>query len=157
MFKIKFFFTFLFTVIIILFSSLTVKAFGQNNLTRQEDSQPFYNSLPGIAMIAITFITIVFLVAGACVAVTAIKNSSNESPLLINSFMTSSNALKIFTITAVLVGVIFLGLANRLTEGSIALLSSVGGYVLGTAQQPISLSKEKSKGDITGKDPTDTL
>ena len=88
-----------------------------------------------VTIISLSLILIIFLMASTFLACKSLENNVKTAEFL-NSFLTSSNALQILTVTAVLVAAMFLGLADRLNDGVLALLSSVAGYVLGSLQSP---------------------
>jgi hypothetical protein len=96
-----------------------------------------------ITIISLSLILIIFLITATFIACKALENNAKTAEFL-NSFLTSSNALQILTVTAVLVTAMFLGLADRLNDGILALLSSVTGYVLGSLQRPDTASNSQA-------------
>jgi hypothetical protein len=99
---------------------------------KDSDAKTFLSIL---TIISLSLILITFLIVSTFLACKALENNAKTAEFL-NSFLTSSNALQILTVTAVLVAAMFLGLADRLNDGVLALLSSVAGYVLGSLQSP---------------------
>ena len=89
--------------------------------------------LSALVIIALSLIILVFLGTSCFVAHTTVKNNSKAAEYL-NAFFSSSNALQILTVSSVVVTLMFLALSDSLTEGALALLSSVAGYVLGSLQ-----------------------
>jgi hypothetical protein len=106
------------------------------------DAKTFLSTL---IIISLSLIIIIFLIASCFVANAALKNNDKTAEFL-NSFFTSTNALQILTVSAVMLTTVFLALSDRLTDGALALLSSVAGYVLGNLQkQPEKSNKNKEE------------
>jgi peptidoglycan/LPS O-acetylase OafA/YrhL len=83
-----------------------------------------------------TVLTVAIVISGVAVT-TALRKNSTDASESIKDFFNGGYALKILTVFAVLITATYLALAGRLSEGAIALLSSVSGYVLGTMQGSI--------------------
>jgi len=126
-----------------------VQAFNSNSVAQSlpvvdQLKDPEAKTLLSIlTMISLSLILIIFLITATLVACKALENNIKTAEFL-NSFLTSSNALQILTVTAVLVTAMFLGLADRLNDGILALLSSVTGYVLGSLQRSDKASNSQA-------------
>ncbi|MEO3678187.1 hypothetical protein [Rheinheimera fenheensis] len=84
-----------------------------------------------IAMYALTALLFTGLLVSGIAAIYAISKAPDTAATSLKAFFDGGNALKILTVFAVLVTAAFLALAGQLSEAAIALLSSIGGYVLG--------------------------
>lgn len=88
--------------------------------------------LSRLAIYAMSIVLTVAIVVSGVAATTALRKNSAATSESIKDFFNGGYALKILTVFAVLITATYLALAGRLSEGAIALLSSVSGYVLGT-------------------------
>lgn len=84
-----------------------------------------------IAMYALTGLLFTGLLVSGMAAIYVISKAPDTAATSFQAFFDGGNALKILTVFAVLVTAAYLALAGQLSEAAIALLSSIGGYVLG--------------------------
>jgi len=90
--------------------------------------------LSELAIYALSGILVVAIVVSGVAAFCAIRKAPEVASESLKEFFNGGNALKILTVFAVLITSAFLALAGQLSEGAIALLSSISGYILGTMQ-----------------------
>ena len=91
-------------------------------------------ALSELAIYALSGILVVAIVVSGVAVFFAIKEAPEVASKALKDYFNGGNALKILTVFAVLITSAFLALAGQLSEGSIALLSSISGYILGTIQ-----------------------
>ena len=103
------------------------------------------SELSKLVIYAITSILIIVIIVSGIAVSTAIKADPTSASESLKEFFNGGNALKILTVFAVLIAAVFLALAGQLTEGAIAILSSISGYVLGTIRDR---NKESSKSNV---------
>lgn len=89
-------------------------------------------ALSELAIYAMSLVLMVTVVTSGIAAYCAIRKDPTAASESLKEFFNGGNALKILTVFAVLITAAFLALSGNLSEGAIALLSSVSGYVLGT-------------------------
>lgn len=91
-------------------------------------------TLSELAIYAMSLVLMVTVVTSGIAAYCAIQKDPTAASECLKEFFSGGNSLKILTVFAVLVTATYLALSGNLSEGAIALLSSVSGYVLGTMQ-----------------------
>ena len=94
-------------------------------------------------VIGICAIIIVALGAFTVIAVVFLREKPDEIHECIEIILGSELALQLLAVSAIVVALLFLGIAGRLTEGAIAILGSVGGYVLGNLSKGARSSATK--------------
>jgi len=103
--------------------------------------------LSKLAIYAMSIVLVVAIIISGIAATTAIRKNSVATSESIKEFFNGGYALKILTVFAVLITATYLALAGQLSEGAIALLSSISGYVLGTMQ---GASKSDANSSVQG-------
>jgi len=79
----------------------------------------------------LTLAVIIGLICLAIMTVAVVKQRPEAVTNAINALLDSNRALQLVTICAIVMALLFLGLADKLKEGVLALLGTLGGYVLG--------------------------
>ena len=90
-------------------------------------------AVAAIGLIGVTIVSAVWLRS---------QKGTDITPAL-SELLASNRTLQLITVAAVLMGLLFLGMTGKLTDGAIALLSSLGGYVLGALRQPNSGAQDR--------------
>ena len=97
------------------------------------------NDLSQLAIYMLTGVLVVLIVSACVVLGFAVRKDAVAVSKSMNEFFSNNNTLKLFTVVCILISATFLALVGQLSNGIIALLSSISGYVLG------SLQSEKTK------------
>lgn len=82
----------------------------------------------------LVFFSVIFLVAIICITIIANRAFKQDADATSRAFRTlvrNGNGVRLAAVFTVIIGVIFLALAEKLDQGIIALLSSIAGYTLG--------------------------
>ncbi len=91
-------------------------------------------ALSELAIYALSGVLMVAIAVSGIAAFCAIRKAPEVASESLKEFFNGGNALKILTVLSVLITSAFLALVGQLSEGAIALLSSISGYILGTMQ-----------------------
>ena len=101
---------------------------------------------PLAPFVCMTILYIVVISGVVCVLVTALKRVPPEYGSTLRQIFIQTRFLELTTVLAIIISGTFLALAGSLSQGIVAILSGIGGYVLG------GLARSTGKGD--GQQPT---
>jgi hypothetical protein len=98
-------------------------------------------------IVGICAVVTVGLIAFTIISVALVRTQALQVSESLEVILGNERALQLVTVAAIIVALLFLSIAGRLNEGTIGILGSVSGYVLG------NLSKKESRPAraITGK------
>ena len=87
--------------------------------------------LARVAMLCLSAVLVLAVVGAVVVSCLVARKRPEESTAALLSLVEGGNAVRLLTTMGVIVVACFLTLAGSLTDGAIALLSSVAGFMLG--------------------------
>lgn len=87
--------------------------------------------LARVAMLCLSVVLGLTVVGASVVSCFVARNRPEESTAALLGLIEGGNAVRLLTTVGVIVVACFLALAGSLTDGAIALLSSVAGFMLG--------------------------
>jgi hypothetical protein len=104
-------------------------------MTPSPDTTSLSNtSLLGLGIIAATAAIIV--VCFTVITVSMLRNKTVDVTAALQEIFRSERALQLVSVAAIVFALLVLALTNKISEGAIALLASIGGYVLGNLSKP---------------------
>jgi hypothetical protein len=99
-------------------------------------------------VIGICVVVVVGLIAFTVIAVVLLRERPVEVSESLDIILSSERALQLVTVSAIIIVLLFLGIAGRLNDGAIGILGSVGGYVLGNLSKGTRKESKPTKVEI---------